>query len=215
MSGQLIVDVGGGKNPFVDADTKKSLFLHVVGLDIDPHELERAPPGLYDKTICADICECYEHIDADLVIAQSIMEHVPNAERALLSMHRLLRDGGMAAIFLPSKYAMFSYLNRLLPERIKKGLLFYIYLQSRNDQGFKAYYSRASIKDYRLMADKIGFEVVEVKPFYASGYFSFFFPMYFLWRIWMLIFRGISRENAAETFCILLRKRLTPAALVT
>jgi 2-polyprenyl-6-hydroxyphenyl methylase/3-demethylubiquinone-9 3-methyltransferase len=118
--GQTIVDVGGGKNPFVNMSRKKELNLRIIGLDIDPHELAQAPFEIYDRTICEDICVCSEKADADLVISQALMEHVPDAESALKGIHTLLREGGSAVIFLPSKYAVFALINKILPEGIKK-----------------------------------------------------------------------------------------------
>ncbi|MBA3494709.1 MAG: hypothetical protein H0T87_11515 [Gammaproteobacteria bacterium] len=50
-----VVDIGGGKNPFLTAERKNALGIHVTGVDISAQELERAPVGAYDKIICADI----------------------------------------------------------------------------------------------------------------------------------------------------------------
>src|SRR5689334_4555915 len=55
--GMRIYDVGGGKNPAIDREIKEALDLTVVGLDIDPRELERAPEGAYDETICVDLTQ--------------------------------------------------------------------------------------------------------------------------------------------------------------
>jgi hypothetical protein len=39
-----------------------------------------------------------------------------------------------------------------------------------------------------------------------SSYFSFFFPLYLVWRFWITIFVFLRKEQAAETFSMVLRK---------
>jgi hypothetical protein len=41
-----------------------------------------------------------------------------------------------------------------------------------------------------------------------SAYFSFFFPMHVLWRIWLLLFRFFAGTQAAESFSLALKKDL-------
>lgn len=204
---QTILEVGGGKTPFITHSMKKDRNLVVYGLDIDANELERAPTGIYDKAVVADICHYREGMDVDLIIAQAVMEHVPDGEAALRGLHALLKKGGTVVIFLPTKYAVFGIINRTLPEGLKKKLLFTIYPDTEYAQGFKAYYSKASIDDYKKLAKKIGFEVIDVKPFYVSSYFRFIFPVYVMWRVWIILFYLANKNQAAETFCISLRKK--------
>jgi hypothetical protein len=49
-------------------------------------------------------------------------------------------------------------------------------------------------------------KVLEVKPYFMSSYFSFLFPLYVAWRLWMLFFRYVRGEQAAETFSMALMK---------
>src|SRR4051812_9855475 len=55
--GAVIYDVGSGKQPYLSAEQKRKLGATVVGVDIDPDELARAPTGAYDATICADVTQ--------------------------------------------------------------------------------------------------------------------------------------------------------------
>jgi len=57
----------------------------------------------------------------------------------------------------------------------------------------------------RLAANS-GLAVDVCKVYFRSSYFTFFFPLHFAWRIWMVIFRFFAREQAAETFSLALRK---------
>jgi hypothetical protein len=46
--GQVVYDVGGGKRAYVTSEQKTALGLTIV--DIEQAELDRAPPGIYDRT---------------------------------------------------------------------------------------------------------------------------------------------------------------------
>jgi hypothetical protein len=48
--------------------------------------------------------------------------------------------------------------------------------------------------------------VVRKRLYYTSSYFSFFFPLYFVWRIWIIVFRAVAATQSAETFSMTLRK---------
>lgn len=48
--------------------------------------------------------------------------------------------------------------------------------------------------------------LLEARTYYLSRYFAFFLPLYVLWRIWIVIFRAVAREQAAETFSMAFEK---------
>ena len=92
--GLRIVDVGGGKRPYLSPEAKAELGADVTGLDIDGSELERAPAGSYDRTVATDIAVYTGHGDADLIFCQAVLEHVaePAAEprfRRIEALHHL------------------------------------------------------------------------------------------------------------------------------
>ena len=203
---QRIVDIGAGKNPFLPAERKAALGAHVTGLDISAEELSRAPAAAYDEVICADICSAAGEGDADLCICQALLEHVPDVQAALVSIASFLKPGGVALVFVPSRNAVFARLNLLLPERLKRFVLFTVYPHAQRDQGFRSYYNRCTPADFREMAREAGFEIVEQRLYFTSAYFTFFAPLHVAWRLWLLLFRQVARAQAAETFSIALRK---------
>src|SRR5436190_573097 len=91
----LIYDVGGGKAPFLSAQQKQLLRAQVLGLDISASELSQAPPGLYDGTIAADIMAYSGRGDGDVVICQTLLEHVSDTAAALSGITTLLKPGGV------------------------------------------------------------------------------------------------------------------------
>lgn len=206
LRGSKIYDVGGGKQPYISVDQKHALSLYVVGIDISQKELDRAPAGAYDETMCADITRVFGYGDGDVVICQAVLEHVRDTEKALASIASLLKPGGKALIFVPSRSAIFARLNILLPESIKRKLLHTIFPHTKEAQGFPSYYDRCTPKEFLGMAKAN--QMAEIKAFYyyVSSYFSFFFPVYFIWRLWIVIFAALAGRQAAETFSLVLER---------
>lgn len=202
----VIYDVGSGKHPFIDLPTKTALRLTVVGLDIDQTELDRAPANVYDRTICTDITTYAGDADADVIVCRAVLEHVRNVDLALQAFGRILKPGGIALIFVPSRNAAYARLNLLLPNGLKNWLMFAIYPQTREAQGFRSYYNRCTPREFSHMARRTSFELVEQRVFFSSEYFSFCAPLHILWRLWLLAFRQMARDQAAETFSMCFRK---------
>ncbi|MFO7952549.1 MAG: methyltransferase domain-containing protein [Bacillota bacterium] len=205
-AGQVVYDIGGGKRPYLNHEAKKRLKAYVVGFDISEEELSRAPGGIYDKIICADISCFTGNREADLVICQSLLEHVKDVDAAISTMSGILKTGGLALVFVPSRNALYARLNRLLPQGLKNKMLSLVNPKMKDKLGFPAYYDRCTPKELKALAKEHNFLVVEEYYYYNSLYFYFFFPFYLLWRLWILIFYLFSREQAAETFTLVLKK---------
>ncbi len=206
-AGTLVYDVGGGKCPNISGQRKRELGLSVVGLDIDGGELAAAPAGAYERTVCADITRYKGVGEADQVICQALLEHVRDTGSALAAIASILKPGGTALLFIPSRNAAYAALNRLLPERAKRWLLYTIYPRSQRVQGFPAYYDRCTPREIAELAAQCGLTPEAARHFYYSDYFSFCFPLHVLWRVWQLSFRAIAGRQAAETFSYVLRKQ--------
>lgn len=205
---QYVYDLGSGSNPLVTVPTKTELNLFVIGLDISPNELDAAPAGSYDRSIVADLTTYTGNADGDLVICQSTLEHVRNAPGAMKAIASCLKPGATAVIFLPCRKALFARLNLLLPEAMKRRILFSIFpVTNDGHNGFPAHYHKATPNEYRRIAADVGLEVVDAKLFWKSSYFHFFVPLYLSWRAFQFGSRLISGDNACETFAMVLRRK--------
>ncbi len=211
-AGLTVYDIGGGKSPYVSPHVKEQLDLRVVGLDIDADELARAPGDAYDETIAADVCRFQGKGEADVAVCQAVLEHVPDAAAAVRTIASILRPGGVALVFVPSGNAAFARLNRLLPERVKRAILFSLFPDKREKQGFPAFYDRCTPPHFDRHAACAGLIVEARRVYFRSSYFSFFFPAYLLWRLWLLLFVAVRGDQAAETFAVALRKPVVPYA---
>jgi 2-polyprenyl-6-hydroxyphenyl methylase/3-demethylubiquinone-9 3-methyltransferase len=209
--GMLIYDVGGGARPYVAPSLKRRLGLRVIGLDIDATELARAPAGAYDATICADLTRYRGRNDADLVICQATLEHVRDTEPAFAALATIAKPGGRVAIFVPSRNAVFARLNLLLPERLKRFLLFSIFpAEAVGRQGHKAYYDKCDPRQFAALAQRHGFAIERQEHYFMSFYFGFLVPLHMLWRLWIVLFRALRGNQAAETFVMVLRLMRAP-----
>jgi len=202
--GMTVWDIGGGKQPLISRPVKDKLGLRIVGFDISEDELAAAPAGVYDKTIVADLCTFRGTGDADLVICQAILEHVPDTGSAFAGIASILKSEGKAVLFTPSRNAAFARLNLLLPQRIKERLLFAFYPEAAGHQGFPAFYDRCTPRQFRRLAEAVGLRVAEQRLYYQSAYFTFFSPVHLLWRLWVLLFAAVAPESAVETFTLIL-----------
>ena len=205
-AGAVVYDVGGGKNPLIGAECKAQLGLKIIGLDIDAGELAAAPPGRYDHTICADIVGYRGAGGADVVICQALLEHVPDTEQSLEAIASILKPGGRALLFVPSRNAVYARINLILPQKLKERILFGIYPHMRRSQGFPARYDRCTPAGLEALALRQGLRAVERRVYFQSDYFRFCFPIHALWRLWVLLFRSLAGDQAAETFSLVLRK---------
>ena len=204
--GMLIYDVGGGKNPILSAERKSELNLRIIGLDMDAEELAAAPKSRYDDTICADISGYRGTGEADLVICQALLEHVPDTNRALAAIASILKPGGRALIFVPSRNAVYARLNLILPQGLKRRTLYGIFPEMARDHGFPAYYNGCTPARLERMAQAHGLVRERRRLYFHSTYFSFCFPLHTLWRLWLLFFRFLAGAEAAETFSVVFRK---------
>lgn len=205
-SGKTVFDIGGGKHPNIDANTKSGKNLRIIGMDIDAAELKQAPDGFYDDIQVIDITKESGSQKADIILCRALMEHVKDTKAAIENMSGMLNDGGHIMMFLPCRNAVFSRLNLILPESWKLKLLNLAYPEKMHRIGFKAYYNRATPEKFKKMANDLGLEVAECRIFWASRYLEICFPAHIIWRFYQMIARGFGADNLCETFIMVLKK---------
>lgn len=205
--GSVVYDIGGGSQPFINLGDKQWRNLILIGLDISADELEKAPTGVYDRTIAADICDYQGEGDADVVVCQALLEHVPDGAAAIRAIATTLKPGGKALIFAPCRNAIFARLNLALPEGFKRWLLRTLHSsKGHGHDGFPSYYDCCTPRDVERLAEANGLTVEDRQFFWVSSYFKALLPAYLLWRLAQGIAYLLFRENAAETYIYVLRK---------
>ncbi len=205
--GATVVDVGGGKHPAIPLGRKASLNLTVIGLDISQAELDAAPSGSYDSSICADVTKFTGDATADFVICSALLEHVTDVASALRGVASMLRPEGMALLFIPSRHSLASRVNMCLPQNFKGKLLSVLFPEMRNAVGFPAYYDCCTPRQITRLALQNGLVAEKVKFYFSSGYFTVLVPAHMFWRLYQAVLRLFIGTEAAECFSMALRKR--------
>lgn len=205
--GMVVLDVGGGKRPAIAPDLKASLDLRVIGVDISQEELEAAPPGCYDQTICGDITEGTALPAADLAIARSVTEHVTNPSAMYLHILRALRPGGSLISYVPNKFAPYALLNAALPNQLSKVLLSFLHWESKGETGFPAHYRHCYPSRLEALLLGVGFRDVQIYPAYRSEYCNFLLPLHASELAWQIFTSRLNQRNLCETFTVIAQKQ--------
>jgi ubiquinone biosynthesis O-methyltransferase len=104
-----VLDIGcsAGMIDYYLADHFKSIF----GIDIDKYAIEIAESEYLKKNITYKLANIDEiainnNEKYDLVICNSVLEHVPDQEKLLKSIKLLLKPGGICFLSVPNKYTI-------------------------------------------------------------------------------------------------------------
>ena len=204
--GMKVADIGGGKKPFLKSEEVQSFGITYVGIDIDPKELQLAPPGVYSRTEVIDLTSLPQNYrpDFDLIICMNTLEHVQDADAAIGALVLMLKPGGTCHLKVPCRKALFARLNRLLGEQLKRRVLHYVFPSKAGD-GFPAFYDRATPGEYSAIIRAKGGQVETISVRYWSSYFSGIFPIYLIWRTFS-VFQLVFSDDYCETFGVIFRK---------
>lgn len=169
-----VCDLGGGSRPLLTLEEVAELGLDYTILDISQEQLDRAPEA-YGK-VRADICEAVTTLGPserfDLMFSKMVAEHVRDGEAMHRNVFALLRPGGIAFHFFPTLFSPVFVVNRVLPERLARPLCHTAF--SKEKEKFPARYSKCygPTASMRRLFERIGYEILEHRPFYRSGYFA-------------------------------------------
>ena len=168
-----VCEIGGGRSPLFDADEVAQLGIDYTVLDVSDEELALAPPGYH--TICADICDADLPVKADrfdLMFSVMVAEHVRDGDLMHRNIFSMLKPGGMAFHYMPTLYYPVFAANLVMPQRMSTWAL--RRFANRPSPKFPALYSKCMgpTDAMRAYLGRVGYEVVEYRPFYGSVYFE-------------------------------------------
>lgn len=200
--GAVIVDVGGGRKFFYADRIQPAGRLKVIAVDISPEELAQNVD--VDETHVADVSKEIPVPDgsADLILTRALLEHVDGVPGAIQEMARVLRPGGIALHFVPSRYSLFGLGARLLPfgPLLKVTLKLAPWFKSEAF-GFAVHYDHCYPKALEREFKKAGFSSVETQVSWSCEYFFMgVYPIYLMHALYEQVVRRLRlRQMAAYT----------------
>lgn len=204
--GQVVIDVGGGKDcPFLPYVNEPSTHL-IIALDCSEEQLRRNRH--LDQKIVADAAAHGFPLrdgSADLVVSRSVVEHIRDNRAFFENCARVLRPGGAMIHVFPGRFAPFALLNQLLPNWLARRLVGYLLPEWAEDgnYGFLDFYDRCYFSAMQDLLERNGFKNRKYTlSYYQSGYFAFFFPLFCLVLAYDLIAWGLGIRNLASAIIV-------------
>lgn len=210
--GQVVVDIGGGKEcPFLRFITDREAHC-VIALDCSPEEL-RANAEIENKVVAdaAGPSLPFASHSVDLVVSRSVVEHLPDNEAFFKNCAEVLRPGGMLVHTFPGRFAPFAMLNQILPNWTTRRLIRIFHPQWIDSCGYPAHYDLCYYSAIRDVLHREGFRDAQFTfRYYQSIYFDFCLPLYLVMLAYDLVIAGLGVRSLA---CGILVSAAVPAPL--
>jgi len=200
--GQIVLDVGGGKEcpflPYID-----SPHTHIIiAVDISEEELRRNPR--LDHKVVADAAAHgfpFRDGSVDVVVSRSVVEHIHDNAAFFANCARVLRPGRIMLHAFPGRFAPFALMNRVLPNRLSRRLVAHLHPEwvEEDNYGFLAFYDRCYFSAIKCLLERNGFTSMSFTLlYYQSVYFNFFYPLFILMLGYDLIASMLGIRNLAS-----------------
>lgn len=175
---EAILDLGGGRNPTVHRPDLAA-GVEYVGLDSSGSELRAAGPGSYSELVVADATTLVPELENrfDLVVSWQVMEHVSSFRAVADNVHRYLRPGGFFVARFSGSRAVFSLVNRALPNRFGSRLVDRLMRRTEsNAPVFPATYDGCNPRSIEKNLEE--WSAVSLEPIFTGAtYFRFSIPL--------------------------------------
>jgi SAM-dependent methyltransferase len=203
-----VLDIGAGRESSYIPLIRDRATKYLIGIDVDKEELSRNQS--LDRAIVADACSPFDlpTSSVDLVLAKSVVEHLPNVRAFLRNVDHVLRPNGLLVVFFPGKHAPFAILNRILPERAKDRILANLMPGHEGIVGFKIFYDNTVYSAFNAALLETGFVREDERvSYFSSSYFAFFLPVYAFSLLLDLTRAALGVKELASYYIFVARKR--------
>ena len=120
---------------------------------------------VYDRFV-VQLIEEPVYVTVDLVISNTLLEHVPNNRQAIPKIFGALRDSGETHYYVPSNWYPYSILLRLVGPETQRYLISKIRSETIDVLGYVVYFDECSPSGIRPRFTESGFDEIEVFRFY-------------------------------------------------
>ena len=187
---KTVLEVGGTDRPLL----QKQKNIIYDGLDIEDKPACRSVyDNFYVQSVESEIAVKY-----DAIVSMTLLEHVPDNTAALRSIYQALKDNGIVAHYMPSKYHPYALILRFVGPSLQRWLISHLRPSIAEVAGYPAYFHHCSPMSMAKLMKKTGYTNIKTVCFYrANEYFSFFVPLFVL----MSIFENICRILRLKQMC--------------
>lgn len=193
-----VVDLGGGRScAYVDR-IPRDRGIRIIAVDISAEEL--AANKDVDECRVADVSKLLPFDDGkvDLLVSNTLLEHVDGVPQAVSEMGRILRPGGTALHYVPCRNSLFGLAARTLPFEPLKRLLHFVQPKTRGVVEFDIHYDSCVPGTMRRLFLAAGFADVEISVCWSqSGYFLPVLPLYLPVAAYQWLVRALRLESLA------------------
>jgi ubiquinone/menaquinone biosynthesis C-methylase UbiE len=111
-----VLDLGCSSGYLLEDLRAQLPHAQLIGIDLIASGLRAAHAHVPDALLLqADVCSLpLNDACIDVIVSANLLEHVPDDQRALAQMRRILRPGGRAVIVVPVGPHLYDYYDRLL-----------------------------------------------------------------------------------------------------
>lgn len=204
---QVIIDIGGGRLTSFAKLLIPEMKHTLTVIDSEANELKKNPDA--DQIIVANINKDLplQFNSADLIVSRYVLEHLENLPGFISKSQKVLKNGGYFIHLFSCKFALFTILNQLLPNKFSKTLLNYLVPGSKNIRGFKTNYHECYYDKIIKIFTENRFKVEDIViSYYQSRYFSFFLPFYIISVFYEIILQMLGLKNLCAYILIIAKK---------
>lgn len=180
-SNSVVIDFGCGRGLCTDDPVPhrrqlrilKGKAKKVIGVDVGTNGATNAAIDEFRELAAASRWPI-EDQSADVVLCDSVMEHLPDPEAFFSEARRVLRPGrGVVCIRTPNLWGYVAVMSRLIPNRHHNTVLQKVQRDRLEEDVFPTLYRCNTIRRLRKMMAAYGFDPVVYGAESEPGYFDF------------------------------------------
>lgn len=169
------LDAGAGAGERFPNDYR-SLCREIVGVDLDPRVTTN--PTLHRGVVAPLDALPFPDASFDLVFSRWVFEHLPEPERVVHEIARVLRPGGRAVVITPSRFHYMTVISSLTPLRFHRGVN--RVLGRKGEDVFQTAYRANTRRRLTELFRREGFETEELRQLECAPNYLVFHPGAFL-----------------------------------
>ena len=142
----------------------------------------------------------------DLVTANMVVEHLDSPEIRFKDVLRILKRGGLFIFHTPNAVSYVTIVNRLVPETLKKKLI-YVLEGRKEEDVFETHYKANTARRISALARLTGFEAVKTKMLVTTAAFALVLPVAVAELIWIRLLMTRPFKPLRTNIIAILRKQ--------